>query len=113
MPCVRVALVICVMATEMCVALAVPRAMASVNVADKAATADAQEMGCRDGGADAVAHRDGEPAPRGVSGDLAFSTRWARAPWLRGELRPRFRSGRRRRASQSAPNKEAQSELAM
>ena len=112
MPCVRVALVICVIATEMCVALAVPGAMASVNVADKAATADAQDMGCRDGGADAVAHRDGEPAPCGESGDQAFSTRWARAPWLRGEWRPRFRSGRRRRANQSAKT-EAQPELAM
>ena len=113
MPCVRVALVNCVMATEMCVAVAGPRAMASVNVADQAATSDAQEMGCRNAGADAVAHRDGEPAPRGVSGDLAFSTRWARAPWLRGEWCPRFRSGRRRRASQSAKNKTVQPELAM
>ena len=88
MPCVRVALVICVMATEMCVAMAGPMSMASVNVADQAATADAQEMGCRDGGADAVAHHDGEPAPCGESGDLAFSTRWARAPWLMGRVAP-------------------------
>ena len=43
MPCVRVALVNCLIATDMCVAVAGPRAIASVNWAGQAATADAQE----------------------------------------------------------------------